>query len=166
MSFLKATGIGSTVALATLTTLLTCTTPAGAAEPTPARSEAELTLVAKTTGHTIVDIADDGTIDAGDYVVFTDDLYDEDDNRVGNAGTICTLISEDHNGEAQCTFTFRSEHGDITATSLSHGIMSNRPKNFDAAITGGTGSYSGVAGDIHGHAENASEVTLEFHIKF
>ncbi|MFI1769741.1 hypothetical protein ACH41H_48285 [Streptomyces sp. NPDC020800] len=161
MRFLKAVGIGSTVALTALLTFASAADAAGAAK---ARGEASFTLVAKSTGQTAVDVDRDG-MGPGDYVVFTDDLFDKE-TKVGNAGTVCTLISEHNHGEAQCVFTFRSAHGDITAQALANGILSSRPKSFDAAITGGTDSFADVRGYIHGTTDNPSEVTLAFHVDY
>lgn len=159
MRSLKAVGLGTAVALSAL---IVCASGADAADRPSTRSETKFSLIGKATGQTVVDVAQDGHVGPGDYVVFTEDLLDSNGNKVGSDSALCTIITEAAGGEAQCTFTFSSNAGDITAQSASFGILTNEPKSFDAAVTGGTKDFVGVRGSIHGSTDSPTQVKLDF----
>jgi hypothetical protein len=91
----------------------------------------------------------------GDRFVFSENLFDEDNDKVGRVAGSCDLayVKRNSNGKAkdalmQCIGTFRLSDGQITV----QGSMWWSEDKPELAITGGTGTYD----DDSGH------VTLDF----
>jgi hypothetical protein len=79
----------------------------------------------------------------GDQIVFTTQLL-KGDTEVGHQGGVCTVTSVQRN-EAQCIATYVFHRGQITGQAL---IRLGDPAPYAVAITGGSGKYKGVEGEI------------------
>jgi hypothetical protein len=103
------------------------------------------TLVGTTVKDRFADVGKPGP-SPGDVVVFVDQLKDEAGADVGKARIQCTF----HVGPwAICTAVFRiTDRGDIVAAGLAPFGKLNPPP-FDVAVTGGTGDFANVRGEIH-----------------
>jgi hypothetical protein len=80
----------------------------------------------------------------GDQIVFTTQLL-RGDTEVGHQGGVCTVTSAVR-VEAQCLATYALPGGQITGQAL---IVLPDPAPYLVAITGGSGRYKGVEGEIH-----------------
>jgi hypothetical protein len=79
----------------------------------------------------------------GDQIVFTTQLL-KGDTEVGHQGGICTVTSVAR-AEAQCVATYSLPGGQITGQAL---IRLGDPAPYAVAITGGSGKYEGVEGEV------------------
>jgi hypothetical protein len=95
----------------------------------------------------------------GDKFVFASRLA-RHGKAVGRAGVECTFTSVARN-EVQCIGTFRFGNGQITGQTLLRG----EPGRFAVAVTGGTGRYSGVSGEIHVRQVPPRREVLTFHLE-
>jgi hypothetical protein len=75
--------------------------------------------------------------------VFTTQLL-KGDTEVGHQGGVCTVTSVARN-EAQCVATYSLRGGQITGQAL---IVLGDPGPYAVAITGGSGKYQGVEGEV------------------
>lgn len=89
----------------------------------------------------------------GDRTVFSEDLY-RNRKKVGTDGVECviTRVRENSAGritavDSQCVGTMRLGRGQITVQGLV-GFSVSSPKPLKLVITGGTGAYSGAAGQL------------------
>jgi hypothetical protein len=101
-------------------------------------------LVAMTTEQNFLDLGDTG-LSLGDQFVFHDALL-RNGTRIGADGGVCSVISPT-SGMFQCAVTFSLPSGRIAA----QGLIAHSPGTnaaFVFAVTGGTGSYSKVAGEV------------------
>jgi hypothetical protein len=98
----------------------------------------------------------------GDQIVFTTQLL-KGDTEVGHQGGVCTVTSETR-AEAQCLATYVLPGGQITGQVL---IVLGDPAPYAVAVTGGSGKYKGVEGEIR--VDPASETQprgiLTFHLR-
>ena len=98
----------------------------------------------------------------GDQIVFTTQLL-KGDTEVGHQGGVCTVTSAAR-AEAQCIATYALRGGQITGQAL---IRLGDPAPYAVAITGGSGRYEGVEGEIR--VDPASETqprgVLTFHLQ-
>jgi type II secretory pathway pseudopilin PulG len=98
----------------------------------------------------------------GDQIVFTTQLL-KGDTEVGHQGGICTVTSVER-GEAQCIATYVFRGGQITGQAL---IRLGDPAPYAVAVTGGSGKYEGVEGEVR--VDPASETqprgVLTFHLQ-
>jgi hypothetical protein len=83
----------------------------------------------------------------GDRFVFADTLY-RDDEKVGEDGGSCTFVRivAHKSATANCVATLSLEHGQITGQGLV--TFSDDTSPFTVAVTGGTGAYRSVGGEI------------------
>jgi hypothetical protein len=79
----------------------------------------------------------------GDQIVFTTRLL-RGDTEVGHQGGVCTVTSVER-VEAQCLATYSLPGGQITGQAL---IRLGDPAPYLVAVTGGSGRYKGVEGEI------------------
>jgi hypothetical protein len=102
--------------------------------------------------------------------VFTTQLL-KGDTEVGHQGGVCTVTSVQRNtvtsvqrNEARCLATYSLRGGQITGQAL---IILGDPAPYAVAITGGSGKYKGVEGEIR--VDPASEMQprgiLTFHLQ-
>ena len=98
----------------------------------------------------------------GNQIVFTTQLL-KGDTEVGHQGGVCTVTSVAR-GEAQCAATYALPGGQITGQAL---IRLGDPTPYAVAVTGGSGRYKGVEGEIR--VDPASETqprgVLTFHLQ-
>jgi hypothetical protein len=98
----------------------------------------------------------------GDQIVFTTQLL-KGDTEVGHQGGVCTVTSVAR-AEAQCLATYALPGGQITGQAL---IVLGDPSPYSVAVTGGSGRYKGVEGEIR--VDPASETqprgVLTFHLQ-
>ena len=95
---------------------------------------------ARTDPARVIDMGEPGD-SAGDMLVFDQPLLDEDMEIIGNNSGTCTRTRVGHSLQCQWTLTF--ENGSIQVAG----------REFDQgtsviSITGGTGSYSGISGEM------------------
>src|SRR4051794_28382739 len=105
---------------------------------------------------TVVDNGDE-KFGADDVVIFSNDLY-QGGTKIGEDGGTCTVVRDDAS-LMQCLGTNRLPGGQIAVQGLAA-----PGKPFELAITGGTGRYRGVRGQVFG--ENTStgmDITLVLH---
>ena len=98
----------------------------------------------------------------GDQIVFTTQLL-KGDTEVGHQGGVCTVTSVQRN-EAQCLATYALRGGQITGQAL---IILGDPAPYAVAITGGSGKYKGVEGEIRVDPASATQPRgiLTFHLE-
>jgi type II secretory pathway pseudopilin PulG len=98
----------------------------------------------------------------GDQIVFTTQLL-KGDTEVGHQGGVCTVTSVAR-GEAQCLATYSLPGGQITGQAL---IRLGDPAPYAVAITGGSGRYKGVEGEIRviPATETQPRGVLTFHLQ-
>ena len=124
--------------------------PARAADATE-----KLALVEHAASDTVVDIGDKGD-SIGDTLVFANDVYDEaDQNKLGSDNGWCIRTAV---GKAwECYWTLMLADGQITVD----GPFLDAGDSM-LAITGGTGAYAGVRGDMKLHARDAKGSEYDF----
>jgi hypothetical protein len=125
--------------------------PSSAAKPSGAKGVSYY-IVAVTQQSAFIDADDSGSTTPGDYVVFTDALYDHAHQQVG----------QDH---AQCTLNYQAEvcHGTFTLYGSDIAVYGTLTATSEAlSVSGGTGSYFGESGeaDITGGGENTTDFTI------
>ena len=98
----------------------------------------------------------------GDQIVFTTQLL-KGDTEVGHQGGVCTVTSVQRN-EAQCIATYALRGGQITGQVL---IRLGDPAPYAVAITGGSGRYKGVEGEVQVRpaTETDPRGVLTFHLE-
>jgi hypothetical protein len=96
-------------------------------------------------------VANDPAGPLGDFLVFHADLFNRHGEKVGIDGGTCVFTSAA--GASQCVATLSFAKGDITT----QGLNTDPDIPFEAvfAITGGTGAFTGVAGELE--VEQVSE---------
>jgi hypothetical protein len=94
--------------------------------------------------------------------VFTTQLL-KGDTEVGHQGGVCTVTSVQRN-EAQCIATYALRGGQITGQAL---IRLGDPAPYAVAITGGSGRYKGVEGEVQVRpaTETDPRGVLTFHLQ-
>jgi len=130
-------------------TVILAGTPASAAEME------HLNLVERATSDTVIDNGDKGD-SAGDLLTFANDIYDEADaNKVGTDNGYCIRVVAGKSWE--CFWTLTLADGQITVEGpyLDGG-------DSVLAVTGGTGKYAGVRGEMALHARNAEGTAYDF----
>jgi hypothetical protein len=118
----------------------------------PSQADHDHGKILKLTGKTLaveqVDAGKPGP-SLGDANVITEDVY-RDGKRVGTSDIHCTVVRLDpaaQTFEAQCLNTTTLAGGQITAQGI---VRSDQLEQapFTQAVTGGTGIYSGVGGQL------------------
>lgn len=120
----------------------------------PAHAES-LNVVEHATSDTVVDIGDKGD-SAGDVLSFSNEVYDEANaNKVGTDNGWCIRTAAGKSWE--CFWTMMLDGGQITVEGpyLDAG-------DSTMAITGGTGKYVNVRGEMLLHARNAQGSEYDF----
>jgi hypothetical protein len=116
-----------------------------------AASEADDTLTGRGGQEKFVDVGRSGP-SVGDRYVFSENLFDEDKNRVGRLAGSCDVnsVKRNSNGKVkdalqQCVATFRLSDGQITV----QGAFWFSDEDPTLAITGGTGDYDDASGELN-----------------
>jgi hypothetical protein len=98
----------------------------------------------------------------GDQIVVTTELL-KGDTEVGHQGGVCTATSVER-VEAQCIATYALRGGQITGQAL---IRLGDPAPSAVAVTGGSGKYQGVEGEVRVDPASATQPRgiLTFHLR-
>ena len=103
----------------------------------------------------------------GDYFLFKERLTNSAGTRVGTDNIICTVhfpfVQNRFGILCEGTFTFSGRGGIERGTISVEGVLVYRAgvHSFALAVTGGTGHYQNVRGEVHVPAEGNS---LTFHL--
>jgi len=126
-----------------------------AAMPARAAQMEHLNLVERATSDSVIDNGDEGD-SAGDLLTFANDIYDEADaNKVGSDNGWCIRVVAGKSWE--CFWTLTLADGQITV----EGPFLDAGDSV-LAVTGGTGKYAGVRGEMALHARDAKGSAYDF----
>lgn len=126
-----------------------------AAMPARAAQMEHLNLVERATSDSVIDNGDKGD-SAGDLLTFANDIYDEADaNKVGSDNGWCIRVVAGKSWE--CFWTLTLADGQITV----EGPFLDAGDSV-LAVTGGTGKYAGVRGEMALHARDAKGSAYDF----
>jgi hypothetical protein len=128
-----------------------------------------LTVVTKTREDKVVDLAPRGP-SQGDMRVVNAPLYDENaKERIGRLDLFCVTTDpadepNEKNHMVECTYTFTLPGGEISAQgAVAHPKLSEPAPRVVDAITGGTGKYVGVRGEVEVETRG-NKVTSTLHL--
>lgn len=139
----KRIALGVSLTLVAALGLLGATAAVAASEDTTAAGTVTWKMIGE--GVSIEFINRNGDVPSlGDVHVATSDLY-RDGKLVGYDGVTCTTVRVTDQPYDSCYITQRYADGLLSAQV----IKPRSESNFYAAITGGTGAYSGARGQIH-----------------
>jgi hypothetical protein len=132
-----------TLAIAVTTALLVAAAVAGTMPAGAGGGPTVISVVERATTDKLVDVGRSGD-SAGDLLTFANRLYDEaNETKVGRDQGSCIRISPGR-GLWQCSWTAFLEGGSITVEGPFYD-----DRESDLAITGGTGAFSAVTGEMH-----------------
>jgi Allene oxide cyclase len=138
--------------LAIAVPLLALGLPAG---PAAADEVQELTLVERASTDTVTDTGAEGD-SAGDILTFTNEIYDQANaTQVGQDNGWCVRTAAGASWE--CFWTTTLKDGQITVEGPYYD-----DKDSVLAVTGGTGAYDGVRGEMKLHARDANGTAYDF----
>ncbi|MFI6309881.1 dirigent protein [Nocardia fusca] len=124
----------------------------------------QIELLAVETSSTVVDHADNDSLDPGDQMIVTDVLY-HDGAIVGRDGLVCTILSASKGEvEMNCQATLVLPEGQITSQGIVKDPGRAAVSAYDLAITGGTGSYRAARGYIHVEVIASGKATLTVYL--
>ena len=83
-------------------------------------------------------------------------------SEIGHQSGVCIVTSVER-GEAQCSATYSLRGGQITGQAR---ISLGDPAPYAVAVTGGSGEYRGVEGEIRVQPVSESTGMLTFHLKY
>jgi allene oxide cyclase len=140
------------------TTALTAAGALALAAPSVAKTTAKTTNIT-VTEHAITDtevpLAPGGKDKAGDILTFTNPVFNQADTKqVGHDEGFCTRLNV-KNGVWECLWTTFLDGGQITV----QGPYYDR-KNSTLSVTGGTGTFAGVRGQMGLVAKNGGKEYL------
>ena len=123
--------------------------------PAAADEVKELTLVERASTDTVTDTGAEGD-SAGDILTFTNEVYDQANaTQVGQDNGWCVRTAA---GVAwECFWTTTLKDGQITVEGPYYD-----DKDLVLAVTGGTGAYDGVRGEMKLHARDANGTAYDF----
>ncbi|MEU2113356.1 hypothetical protein [Streptomyces sp. NPDC019507] len=119
-------------------------------EPYDARRTATLnrvqviSLTSTGTGTTMVDNGTPGP-GLGDQIIITAKLF-RNGRSYGSEAAVCTRVAP---ATTHCTGTFSLPLGQVTWQHLKSTPVGTPPRDFDVAVTGGTGAYRTARGHAH-----------------
>lgn len=114
-----------------------------------------LTLVERATTDAVIDTGASGD-SSGDLLTFANEIFDKDNaNKVGSDNGWCVRITAGVSWE--CFWTLMLEKGQITV----EGPFLDKGDSV-LAVTGGTGAYAGVRGEMALHARNDKGSEYDF----
>jgi hypothetical protein len=127
-----------------------------------------LTVVTKTGGIKVVDLGPQGP-SHGDLRVFSVPLYNESGKeKVGRLDAFCAVTDpadepNERSHMAECTYTYTLPGGEISVQGVNAypKLSEPAPRSVDA-ISGGTGKYAGVRGEVEVETRG-KKVTHTFH---
>ena len=88
----------------------------------------------------IIDIGEPGD-SVGDILTFDQPLLDEHNNKIGNNSGTCVRTRVGHSFQCQWTLTFENGSIQVTGREFDQDVS-------DISIVGGTGTYSGITGEM------------------
>jgi hypothetical protein len=127
--------------------------------------ERTVTVTAHTASVKVVDLAPRGRVAAGDMLVGVSRLRDSAGRRVGTSYLNCGIAKGSRTFERalfQCTGTHRLKGGTITIAGVAR---LGSAKVIRIAVTGGTGAYRGVTGELVNTATSDSVSTQTFTLR-
>jgi hypothetical protein len=142
--------------------LLTITLLSGASASAGGNGDdKQLRLRTVTTEQDFLDLGASGP-SLGDQFIFHDDLF-QGGRKIGHDGGVCTVTSTQtgEQGEFECQVTFSLPHGQITTQALV-APGASFPQTFLIPITGGSGRYKDVGGQLKVIETSETEATLVF----
>jgi hypothetical protein len=107
----------------------------------------------------LVDVAPTGA-SLGDEIVFSEKLL-RGGSQVGHEGAVCTTVSVERT-EAHCVATFWFPEGQISGEGL---VTLGSTAPYDVPITGGSGKYAGVEGELHVQPVSDTQGIQTFHLQ-
>jgi hypothetical protein len=110
-----------------------------------------------TTEENFLDLGEEGP-SLGDEFIFSSDL--EGEEQSGHLAVVCTFVSLDRE-EVQCVATASLEGGQITV----QGLIAGEPERFVLPVTGGSGRFEGVDGEVHVRQVSDTEEKITFHLE-
>jgi len=120
-----------------------------------AAAEEKLDLVEHASSDAVVDTGESGD-SAGDILTFANEIFDaQDANKLGTDSGYCVRIVAGKSWE--CFWTLVLAEGSVTV----HGPFLDAGDSV-LAVTGGTGKYAGVTGEMALHARNAEGSAFDF----
>jgi hypothetical protein len=99
----------------------------------------------------------------GTQFIETGDVYDDDNERVGTAAAVCTLVlNRPESADAECQATLKLKNGQIAAQGLVRVLFADQFRPFRIAIVGGTGRYRDADGEarVEPHPDGTSDLTV------
>jgi hypothetical protein len=126
-----------------------------------ANKEPAFELTARATGSTFLDLNKKGN--QGDTFSFTENLFFKGQGQVGHDFGACTVINK-HASQCVITLTFpalatKAQGPDSSLTV--QGISDDRDSSEDFAVTGGTGGFEGLNGEVDA-ISTPNKTILEF----
>jgi len=115
----------------------------------------KLTVVERATADVVTDTGAEGD-SVGDILTFANEVFDEADaKRIGTDNGWCVRTAV---GKAlECFWTLTLDQGQITVAGPFYDAGDSM-----LAVTGGTGAYAGVRGEMKLHARNAEGSAYDF----
>lgn len=114
-----------------------------------ASSDSTLELTAVSKQFKEIDVGREG-ISIGDYIVFSDNLF-QDEQKVGRLDGTCTFTRVHLKAgtvSQQCLVTATLPDGTVGTQGVIH-VAGEDVSGFTTGITGGTGAYAGADGEVH-----------------
>jgi hypothetical protein len=106
-------------------------------------------VVARTVQEAELDLGEKG-FGIGDQFVFSEDLFSTDGRPTGQSGGSCTVVRVDERARSattNCVATLAFPRGQVTLQGLVT-FAEEGDQPFTVAVTGGTGRYQGVGGEM------------------
>ena len=117
----------------------------------------DLQFRAITTEASNLDLGEDG-LSLGDEFIFHDVLR-RGGEKIGYDGGVCTVTSV-RGPQTQCLVTFSLAGGQIVIAGLN-----TETREFDFAVTGGTGQYQGASGEAHVLIKSRTVARVTIHLE-
>ena len=116
---------------------------------------------------TTLDLGPQG-LSLGDQLISSGDLFSPKGGpKLGIDGVVCSIVRIEQNPNAvtnQCVATASLAGGQITAQGLVTFTGDQPPSSFDFAVTGGTGDFEGVKGQVTVEPINDTDTLLTVHL--
>jgi hypothetical protein len=106
----------------------------------------------------IIDIGEPGD-SPGDILVFDQPLLDNDMKNIGNNSGTCLRTRVEHSFQCQWTLTFDNGSIQVAGREFDQGVSA-------ISITGGTGRYAGISGEMTSVNNNDGTFTQTLHYRY